>query len=248
MLDQGVEWRKGSEVHDRRKIIIRAVVAAGLIAVLLASLLMFEQQKPQDDEVSSPPVSSPNIGIAVSSGTNSLPEDVQAAIKDAPDMTETELASMSAPVGSPVATLIAPIVAEGSKDPSVTSALGAPTPTAVVKADPRTGKSAHSDRLVVEAPKLTPATAAPVSVPTKPSVIPSTVAPAGGIVVQLGVFSNSTNAEELRAKLKQAGIPSQLETRVQVGPFNSKEEAIKVQEKLRSLGLGGGMLVLPKKP
>jgi hypothetical protein len=39
--------------------------------------------------------------------------------------------------------------------------------------------------------------------------------------VQVGVFSNHTNAEELMQKLHEAGIPAQIESRVQVGPFAS---------------------------
>lgn len=75
--------------------------------------------------------------------------------------------------------------------------------------------------------------------------------PAAGkpaFVVQMGVFNSVGNAEDLLAKLKVAGIPAQLETRVQVGPFATRAEALRAQEKLRALGLGKGMLVPPKKP
>ncbi|KAF7600560.1 MAG: hypothetical protein CGU28_14130 [Candidatus Dactylopiibacterium carminicum] len=62
-------------------------------------------------------------------------------------------------------------------------------------------------------------------------------------LLQLGVFANQHNAEELYNRLRTAGIPAQLETRVQVGPFASREEAAKAQEKLNALGVGRGMLV-----
>jgi len=64
--------------------------------------------------------------------------------------------------------------------------------------------------------------------------------------VQLGVFSNVTNAEELRAKLELNGIPSQIEARVQVGPFASRQEAEAAREKLHALGLDGGLLISHK--
>lgn len=64
--------------------------------------------------------------------------------------------------------------------------------------------------------------------------------------MQLGVFNNQSNAEELRTKLALAGIPSQVEMRVQLGPFKNKEEALQAQQKLRTLGLAPGMLIPPR--
>lgn len=250
MLDQGIKERGSDGAHDRRRIVVRAAVAAGLIAALLASLLMFEQPKTVDDGPLPAVASKPDIGVVLSSSAGALSEEVQAAIKDAPDMAQAELASMSAPNDAQVSPPAPPEVPEGSKDVSIKPILGVSPPSAVVRAEPHTGKLVRGDRLLIDVPKLAPIAAASTPTPS-PSPIKSVPAPAlatGGFVVQLGVFNNSTNAEELRAKLKQAGIPSQLETRVQVGPFASKDDAVKAQEKLRTLGLGGGMLVMPKKP
>ncbi|MDK9723310.1 MAG: SPOR domain-containing protein [Sterolibacteriaceae bacterium MAG5] len=61
-------------------------------------------------------------------------------------------------------------------------------------------------------------------------------------LVQMGVFSNLANAEELRAKLELAGIPAQIEARVQVGPFRSRAEADAAREKLRAMGMETGIL------
>ena len=55
------------------------------------------------------------------------------------------------------------------------------------------------------------------------------------------------SAEELRAKLELNGIPAQIEARVQVGPFANREEAEQMRDKLRKLGLEGGVLVATKK-
>ncbi|HTJ97426.1 MAG TPA: SPOR domain-containing protein [Rhodocyclaceae bacterium] len=65
-------------------------------------------------------------------------------------------------------------------------------------------------------------------------------------LVQMGVFSNVSNAEELRAKLEKAGIPSQIEARVQVGPFATRAEAEAAQKKMTALGLNG-LLVSARK-
>lgn len=68
-----------------------------------------------------------------------------------------------------------------------------------------------------------------------------------GYRLQLGVFNNTANAEELRAKLEAAGIPSYIEARVQAGPFKTQKEADEARRKLKELGLGPGLMVLPKK-
>lgn len=66
-----------------------------------------------------------------------------------------------------------------------------------------------------------------------------------GFSLQAGVFSSAQRAEELHAKLTLSGVPSTLETRVQVGPFRTRQEAEAAQEKLRELGIGT-VLVPPK--
>lgn len=58
-------------------------------------------------------------------------------------------------------------------------------------------------------------------------------------LVQMGVFSNVANAEELKARLDKAGIPTQIEARVQVGPFANKAEAEAAQRKMAAMGLNG---------
>lgn len=67
--------------------------------------------------------------------------------------------------------------------------------------------------------------------------------PAQGYLLQMGVFNNVDHAQELFAKLKQAGIPAQIESRVQVGPFKTKTEAEEMRAKLKGLGLDSALLL-----
>lgn len=62
-------------------------------------------------------------------------------------------------------------------------------------------------------------------------------------LVQVGVFSNPANAEELLQKIRAAGIPAQIESRVQVGPFATRAEVDAAREKLKTLGIDDGILV-----
>jgi DedD protein len=66
-----------------------------------------------------------------------------------------------------------------------------------------------------------------------------------GFLLQAGVFTSAKTAEELHAKLTLSGVPSTLETRVQVGPFKTRQEAEAAREKLRALGVET-ILVPPK--
>lgn len=95
-------------------------------------------------------------------------------------------------------------------------------------------------RELSEAP--TPASQPPASRP-----IARAAAGSGHFLVQMGVFNNMVNAEELRAKLELAGVPTQIEARVQVGPFATRQEAEQAREKLKELGLETGLVVAVRK-
>lgn len=68
-------------------------------------------------------------------------------------------------------------------------------------------------------------------------------------VVRLGAFSNETNVKQLRQKLSAADVKSYTETakgpkgdqtRVRAGPFDSRLEAERAQEKLKAAGISPG--------
>lgn len=59
-------------------------------------------------------------------------------------------------------------------------------------------------------------------------------------VLQVGVFASPANAEQLRAKLAESGVPARLETRVQAGPFKTRGEAEQARTRLASLGMEAG--------
>ena len=48
--------------------------------------------------------------------------------------------------------------------------------------------------------------------------------------------------EELHAKLTLEGIPSSIESRVQVGPFKRKEDAEAARAKMKALGIDAVLL------
>lgn len=84
-----------------------------------------------------------------------------------------------------------------------------------------------------------PTAKAPVVAETKP-ILAEAKAPAGrGYVVQLGVFTNPANAQDLVERLRKQGIRAYTETRVHVGPFLNQAEAEKARAELRRQGISG---------
>lgn len=78
--------------------------------------------------------------------------------------------------------------------------------------------------------------------PAQPPVVQAPQRLFSGFLVQAGVFSSPQLAEELHAKLTLSGINSTLETRVQIGPFRTRQEAELAQLKLRELGVESVLL------
>lgn len=90
---------------------------------------------------------------------------------------------------------------------------------------------------------------APVAAPPHraPASRPVTQAVERRYALQMGVFGNMANAEDLRAKLVANGIPATIEARVSVGPFRTRQEVDAARAKLKELGLDDGLLITIKK-
>ena len=138
------------------------------------------------------------------------------------------------------------------------SATAAPKPTASAKADSA-------------APAKPAAAAAPVheKARAKPEVVAEKPAPAASarlaaepeadskhakFTVQVAAFASQEKVNELRGKLKDAGIASYTQkvatesgerTRIRIGPVKSKQEAEKLRARLSALGLTGTLVPLP---
>lgn len=141
----------------------------------------------------------------------------------------------------------------------------APAPSAATAVAPAVPHQAVAPEPVRSAPAVSQAARPAVStIPTTPAapVVPvqrqalptgnvvaaspaaaSPAPPSRPYVLEFGVFTTVSSAEALRARLAQAGIPSQLETRVVVGPFADRKEALAAQARLREKGIDSGTLL-----
>lgn len=215
----------------RKRLLNRIAIAGVVVVALLGSLAVFDalyvQPRPQHQVAKAPPVAEP-----VKEETSSPPAaEPQREVATEP---ARELAREPEPPAAPEHTASVQTRPQKPLTPPATMrpAMVKPSePLAAVKPDP--GRDIAG---------VQPASPGPLSKP-----LSQAVQSARQYVLQMGVFNNVANAEELRAKLELAGIPAQIEARVQVGPFKTREEADAAREKLRALGLDNGILTAIRK-
>ena len=158
-------------------------------------------------------------------------------------------------------------VAEGGRPPArpAQGVIAPAVPARVETVQPATPTAPQ--QAVAPAPKSVTATVAPApAVAQAPAAVqaaaaarPSPAAPAqaavaaaapaprasaeGAYYLPLGAFPTAEQAEVLRARLSAEGVPSHLETRVLVGPFADRRDALAAQARLREKGFTPGELL-----
>lgn len=264
MADQPEVSESEDNARDlRSKLIARLAVAGVLVALLLGVLAFFDYlANPPDEaeprvftqpvpvapkkEVSQPVTPAENLPEPPAPEKTELPvepppppkvETPQPAVVEAkpgprPEShagTKSSAANVKPVLPAPPAP-VPPAVPEATTAPSNTLAPQRPA------AQPEATPTRPSVRIVEAKPAPTPAPA--VAPPSAPRLF-------SGFLLQAGVFSSIQRAEELHARLTLSGVPSTLETRVQVGPFRTRHEAELAQAKLKELGVEA-ILVPPK--
>jgi DedD protein len=231
----------------KRRLLGRIAFAVVVLAGLLASLAVFDRMnapEPVQEKVASKtPTPTPAASVPAAK---------------VPDTIKSEQTRPDSPAEEPVASAPAATVPEVSATPQGAAPTAGPGEKPLTK--PATGRHA-----LMRSPDATASSAAPRSAPLREPP-PSGQAPAAGgaqrgpqpapvlsqaaersaekpFALQLGVFSDVANAEELRAKLEKAGIKANIEARVSIGPFATRAEADAARAKLRELGISEALLV-----
>ncbi len=235
----------------KRRLLNRIAIAAVMVVALLGSLAMF-------DAINAPSQPAPAKVAALSAGSEA-PAATQAAREQlaavpAAETKPAEPAAEARPESAAVAKADEKAVAEGSASP------GAP-PLQPLPAEKPLTRPASSRPVSIRPSEPLPSAASPAARPDParelaaapggarraPASRPITQAGERQFALQMGVFGNLANAEDLRAKLELHGIPSSIEARVHVGPFATRAEADAARAKLKELGLDGGLLVSTRK-
>ncbi|MDR1994586.1 SPOR domain-containing protein [Azonexus sp.] len=230
MADNDETTAGSDNAAELRGTLMRRLAMAGvLVAILLGVLAFFDHLASVPDEPEAPvftepvPVAPPKEVSQPVTPTESPPElpasdDTPAAeAPPAPVVEPKPTAGTGAELGS------APV---GQRPASAPATPPAPRQAPVARPAPVVEETAP--------PQLVAPTPAPAAAPVKPPVAARLFS---GFVLQAGVFSSPQLAEELRAKLTLSGVPSSVETRVQVGPFHTRQEAEAAQARLKELGI-----------
>jgi len=256
--------QENQEVELQGMLAKRLVVAGVLVGVLLAVLAFFDYLATQE-ETPDPPVFTEPVPVPPK---KALSQPVTPVIDDVPVLPAEPVDPALIPPEPAPAEPLPPPPPEVAAKPETT--VPAPVPATVAAPAGKPGPASRADVPVAAKPPAQPpspvseGTSAPVSslptalapvakptanviappeAPVRPALQPVPARPlASGYVVQAGVFSSTKAAEELHAKLTLNGIPSTLETRVQIGPFKNRAEAEAARQKLKALGIEGMMI------
>lgn len=243
----------------RGKLIARLAVAGVLVALLLGVLAFFDYLANPPDEAEQQVFTQPvpvapkkEVTQPVTPAENlpepPAPEKAEPPVEPPPPPTvEAQVSPVVEAKPESHASTKAPIV----NAKPVVPAPPAPAPQAVPEATTAPSNTLPPQRQAtpVDVAAAKPAAAARI-VETRATPAPAVSPPSAprlfsGFLLQAGVFSNIQRAEELHARLTLSGVPSTLETRVQVGPFRTRHEAELAQAKLKELGVEA-ILVPPK--
>lgn len=146
------------------------------------------------------------------------------------------------------------IPAQPALAPLTPSAPVAAAPAA--PAEPQVAKVEPAPATPAPAPEVPAKPSAPATPPAAKTAAPAAAsAPATGerFVVQVGAYADQARAREVRLKIERAGLKTYTQVaktsegnriRVRLGPFNTRAEADKVAQKIKSLGLTPGVLTL----
>lgn len=251
----------------RKRLLGRIAVAAVIIVGLLGSLAVFDALYAPATPVkvaSAPPIPTPPSAPAPAA--EPAPTSTSASATGTPAAEAPKEAAAAKPVDSaPATTPPAAPTKIAKATPEQTSSPGAPPLTPLPAEKPLT-KPASPRQAMIRPSEPAERIAPPVAARPDPQREIAR-APYGGnrnapasrplsqavptasrqFALQLGVFNNIANAEDLRAKLELHGIPSTIEARVQVGPFGSREEIDVARAKLNALGIDSGIMVSSRK-
>jgi len=226
---------------SRNRLIWIALANAGLVALVLGFALNM------------PKTHRPHATTMETSGSVQGP--VLAAAPEPAGVASAAVAAM-APVASPVASspALLPASAPASAPVSMPVVLAASAPATMPSAP-----VLAAPELPAPAPAQVPekrAEQAPVKAKPTPAAPATKSAPSSGpkFFANAGLFANETNAKNAHAKLVDAGMaaftqevtgPRGTFTRVRVGPFKTREEAVAAVMKIRSLGLDAEIVSPP---
>lgn len=213
----------------QRQLLLRVAFAAGLIVVLLAGLAVYDRMT----RVAPPETAGPVAQLPPTSPPTAPPP--------APALAPAE----NPPAENPPAAAASPEEAPSEPEMARAPEVAPPGQRRAEAPEPQRG----TPRLVLggeaPAPHSAPAAATPAPAEAAPRAEAPVAIAGKGYLIQMGVFAAPGNAEALRVRLEELGVPARLESRVLAGPFPDQAAARAAQARLRAAGQSPGPIVAP---
>ena len=233
----------------KKRLLKQLAIAVVILAGLMSSLLIFDRLNapPPASVVASPADPGPLVTakeptVAEPAATDAAKATAEEADKSPLPLARTE-ESLPEGTGAPQTVPLQPRSGEKPLTKPATSRLAALHPAG---SSPAVASRSEPARDLARS-KPSPSAPAVTQPAPEPQAASRPLTPAArNFGLQLGVFSNLANAEELRAKLLQSGIPTTIEARVHAGPFASRAEADLARAKLKELGITDSLLISMK--
>lgn len=227
ITDEEIQLKK----RARRRLV--GAIALVLIVVIFLPMVLDNEPKPVSQDIA--------IHIPSRDGTdfssNTVPAQDKPALEAPPPSTEVQ-----APVPETEPEPVVPSKAQASPAKAA-EAKPAPKPVQKAEAKPLKAEVVHKSET---AHKVEPVHKSEPAHKAEPGTKASS-----GFVVQLGAFSNLDNAKQRQSKLSSIGVkfytetlktPSGVKLRVRAGPFATRQDAEKLQEKLKASGIQDGII------
>lgn len=228
----------------KKRAIRRVIVASVLVAAAIAALTVLTRYKSEAPVTRTATPGAVLSSVAQPEPAAPAPEEMAAPPTTPPEQ-EAQPATPPPPppevVNAPTPITPAGPAPKAAKPTSVRPGAEAEVSSRPAPAKPAAAQPQTAARGPQEMQPAQPAKAVAEKAPPPKAAEPAPK----GYTVQLGVFSNPANAIQLQEKLAQNGIKSYTETKLNVGPFQSKAEADQALAKIRSLGVSA--VVVPVK-
>ena len=213
----------------------RIGIAVVLLAVAIGGLALLSKRTPETRLEEQPSQKQESLSSGEGAATAPTTPETSPQISSAQQEPPPPMPVPEAPVTPPPPPPPAPVVSK--LPPELPKSAAPATPRSVSAAPEKLAEKPVTPPPAKPTPE--PAKVAPQPERGKPATLPAKQEPVPkNFEVQVGVFTDMENAKQLQAKLAEHGIPSHTETKLQVGPFNTKAEAEAAREKLKALGIG----------
>ena len=230
-----------ARVHARRRLIGAAVLL--LLGVLLFPLVFETQPRPL-------PLDLPMVVAPGNGGAASVAAPAPVVAKAAPP------ATVPAAVPTVGVRPAPPMIIETAQPEPQPAPQTAPQPAPQAAPLPAAAPTAAPPAAAAPAPQPASPPAAAASKPSATAAAAAATAAqdaAGRFVVQVGAFADDATVRQTRQKVEKLGLKTYTQevntdagkrVRVRVGPFDTRDEAAQVLNKLKGAGLPGAVLTL----